>query len=58
MKLILSTVVLLLSGCTTYNVHSDLSGARINIAVETPLGVAAPVTVIRDPHNPYKSRKP
>jgi hypothetical protein len=55
MKTLLLAVVLGCSACTTYNINSDLSGASINIAVETPLGVVIPA--IRDPHNPYRTGK-
>lgn len=54
--------IVLLTGCTTYNVSNEFPNSRINIAVESPIGVIYPQSIIRnkpsvrDPNNPYKAK--
>lgn len=54
MRYTLIAGLLLLTGCTTYNVNTEFPNARINIAVETPVGVIYPQTIIRDPNSPWR----
>ena len=57
-------VLILLTGCTTYNVSNEFPNSRINVSVQTPIGVIYPQSIVesikpkvRNPNDPYRNQK-